>query len=555
MSKKSIVAAAALAGTALLPMGTAVAQAVNAEAHAILSTMPAEAWPKWFPPMLNQALGIPAAKSIPVPGGTLPPLIIPQSEKDLNSSGFLGSYQPGGPTVTLNNAFFRSLGTNGRTCFSCHQPSSGMSISTAALQKLYRLTGDIDPVFAAVDGANCPNTPHNHSLLLNKGLFRIFLPVPANAEFTVTVVSDPTGCNTNPAYSTGVDPTTNQPVQIVSVWRRPLVSTNLKFVTDLNPPLPPPANNEDPLTGQLLPADENTQLVESGNIMWDGREQTLATQAFHATAGHAQATQSQLNKLGLLDANAQIPVFTPEMTQIVNFENGIFSAQAYDFVAGSLSADGATGGPADLAAAVKNVPDTTDPAFALYNSWASASGARQQSIYRGMQLFLGGKTFAISNVAGIDNISVGPGVTLQNVLGNGGGACKTCHSVPNSGTDTFRAAQHDIGIGGTSVAFGGPAPSPDVAIFKVTCKNNLSTPYHGSSVTTNDIGMAMISGKCADIGRLTVAPLRGLAARAPYFSDGSAATLLDVVNFYNKRFSIGLTDQEKQDLVNFLSAL
>jgi cytochrome c peroxidase len=67
--------------------------------------------------------------------------------------------------------------------------------------------------------------------------------------------------------------------------------------------------------------------------------------------------------------------------------------------------------------------------------------------------------------------------------------------------------------------------------------------------------MALISGKCADIGRLTVAPLRGLASRAPYFSDGSAATLLDVVNFYNQRFSIGLTDQDKQDLVNFLSAL
>jgi hypothetical protein len=37
--------------------------------------------------------------------------------------------------------------------------------------------------------------------------------------------------------------------------------------------------------------------------------------------------------------------------------------------------------------------------------------------------------------------------------------------------------------------------------------------------------------------------------------DGSAATLLDVVNFYNQRFGIGFTDQQKKDLVNFLNTL
>ena len=550
MSKIAIVAAAALAGTALLPTGMATAQTVNAEAHSILGSMPAGGWPKWFPPMLNQALSIPSTVKIPVPGETSPPLVIPKSEADADPTGMLGSYQPGGPTVTLTNAFFKSLGTNGRTCFSCHQPSSGMGISTAALQTLYRLTGDIDPVFAEVDGANCPNTPHNHSLLLNKGLFRIFLPVPANAEFTVSVVSDPTGCNTNPTYAQGIDPTTNQPAQIVSVYRLLLVATDLKFVTVLNQ-----GRNTDPITGAQLPTDENTGFVESANIMWDGREQTLATQAFHATAGHAQANQSQLNKLGLLDAKGEIPVFTPEMTQIVGFENGIFSAQIDDNRAGNLAAGGATGGPVNLAAAVKNVPDITDPAFNLYTSWSSASGATQQSIYRGMQIFLGGKTFPIANVAGIDNIPIGPGVTFQSAGALNAGSCSTCHSAPNSGSDSFPAAQHDIGIGGTSVAFNGPAPSPDLPIFKVTCNGTATTPYHGQVVTTNEIGMAMISGKCADIGRLTVAPLRGLASRAPYFSDGSAATLLDVVNFYNKRFSMGLSDQDKQDLVNFLNAL
>ena len=49
--------------------------------------------------------------------------------------------------------------------------------------------------------------------------------------------------------------------------------------------------------------------------------------------------------------------------------------------------------------------------------------------------------------------------------------------------------------------------------------------------------------------------LRGLAARAPYFSNGSAASLGEMVDFYDRRFNIGYTDQEREDLINFLSAL
>jgi cytochrome c peroxidase len=46
-----------------------------------------------------------------------------------------------------------------------------------------------------------------------------------------------------------------------------------------------------------------------------------------------------------------------------------------------------------------------------------------------------------------------------------------------------------------------------------------------------------------------------LAARAPYFHNGSAATLLDVVEFYNQRFNLGFTEQQKTDLVAFLQTL
>ena len=58
-----------------------------------------------------------------------------------------------------------------------------------------------------------------------------------------------------------------------------------------------------------------------------------------------------------------------------------------------------------------------------------------------------------------------------------------------------------------------------------------------------------------DIGKIKGLVRRGLAARAPYFHNGSAATLPDVVEFYNQRFGIGLTAQHKADLVTFLNAL
>ena len=65
----------------------------------------------------------------------------------------------------------------------------------------------------------------------------------------------------------------------------------------------------------------------------------------------------------------------------------------------------------------------------------------------------------------------------------------------------------------------------------------------------------MTTGKCADVGAISVQQLRGLSARAPYFSNGSARTLGEVVDFYDRRFNADFSVQEKQDLVNFLGVL
>jgi hypothetical protein len=110
--------------------------------------------------------------------------------------------------------------------------------------------------------------------------------------------------------------------------------------------------------------------------------------------------------------------------------------------------------------------------------------------------------------------------------------------------------------GGENIArLGRPAlvaSEPSLPVFTLHC---VAGPLAGNTYTVIDPGRALISGNCADIGKLKGPILSGLAARAPFFHNGSAATLLDVVNFYDQRFAIGFTEREKHDLVAFLQTL
>jgi len=51
------------------------------------------------------------------------------------------------------------------------------------------------------------------------------------------------------------------------------------------------------------------------------------------------------------------------------------------------------------------------------------------------------------------------------------------------------------------------------------------------------------------------APLRGVWQHAPYFHNGVAATLDDVVNLYDTKKSLALTEDQKKDLVQYLKSL
>jgi cytochrome c peroxidase len=94
----------------------------------------------------------------------------------------------------------------------------------------------------------------------------------------------------------------------------------------------------------------------------------------------------------------------------------------------------------------------------------------------------------------------------------------------------------------------GNREAADLPMFKVTCGS-------GRVTYTHDPGRALISGKCEDVGAIAIQQFRGLSARAPYFSNGTAATLREVVDYYDDHFHAGFTESEKSDLVNFLQVL
>ena len=131
------------------------------------------------------------------------------------------------------------------------------------------------------------------------------------------------------------------------------------------------------------------------------------------------------------------------------------------------------------------------------------------------------------------------------------GFCGTCHDAPNIGNHSVKAPLN-IGVANAGAASPPALDIRELPVFTIWCT---SGPLAGRTFEVTDPGRALITGKCADIGKVKGPILRGLAARAPYFHNGSAASLDDVVDFYNTRFGIGLTSQEHADLVAFLKVL
>ncbi|MFZ0211468.1 MAG: hypothetical protein WBE20_05090 [Candidatus Acidiferrales bacterium] len=448
-------------------------------------------------------------------------LTIPNLFPFLDSSGAVSTYSS---TSSFNTSgpFFQSLGTNGRTCSTCHVVSNAMGLSALRAQLVYEATNGKDPLFSAVDGAVCPTAApgqqFNFSLLRQNGLIRIGLTMPSNPQFTIAAVQDPYGCALVTDPSTGVE--------TVSVYRRPLPATNLGFLSAVM------------FDGRETVAPLNSASTYAANLFTD-----LSHQAVDATLDHAQATAQPT---------------TAQVDQIVKFELALNSAQAIDFQAGFLNSNGANGGAQFLSSVpfYPGINDSLGPpaqftpnAFTIYSKWTYSGAPMQRSVARGEQIF-NTQPLVITDVRGLNDALNQPVIN---------GTCTTCHDTPNVGDHSLAVAL-DIGTSRSATyesdptiqAAVGQLSSPNLPVFEVVCTQGTLA---GQVTYTSDPGKALITGQCSDVGRGKGLILRGLAARAPYFHNGAAATLDEVVDFYNLRFQMNLTPQQERDLVNFLKTL
>jgi len=424
----------------------------------------------------------------------------------------------GGPVVDPSNPFFQSLGTNGRSCGTCHEAETGMTLTPDRARLRFLLSAGTEPLFRTNDGSVSPLADVStvrararaYRLLLDRGLIRVGIGVPTDPEpeFELVAVDDPYH------YASAKE---------LSLFRRPLPALNLRFLSTV-------------MSDGRETFRDPTQPSGFATIHFD-----LADQANGATVGHAQSARN------LTDA---------EREAIVDFEMQLLGAQIFDEKAGRLDVAGANGGPEPLATqnyyfGINDVLGA-DPeghpfnpvAMTVYAGWERFADAEHHhgrsrargAVARGETLF-NTKRIEIREVGGLND-----DLGMEMIPGT----CTSCHDTPNAGNHSVPAP---LRIGTAEVH---PVGGLEVSGLPVYTFQNRAT---GQQVKTTDPGRALITGKWKDMSRFKGPTLRSLASHAPYFHNGSAPSLETVVEFYDARFQIGLTPQEKSDLVAFLESL
>ena len=439
-----------------------------------------------------------------------------------NDSGFSATFSKVG-VIDRTGPFFQSLGENGRSCSSCHIQGEGWSITPQGVQARFDRTGGTDPIFRTNDGSNSPladvSTVESrrtaYSMLLTKALIRVGIGIPDGAEFELAAVDDPYG------FASAKE---------LSLFRRPLPTANLAFLS---------------------------------TVMWDGRETFKDPKGIDCIVGTTNCFAPlhfdlvhQSNTATVDHAQAKQPLTDAQREAIVAFQMNLLTAQVFDRRAGFLTARGARGGPAALSEQpfYFGINDTlvgdyrthapfTPVVMNIYDAWAGEITApasvesesllaARRAVARGQELF-NSKPIQIRGVKGLND-----DLGIETVPGT----CTTCHNAPNAG-DHSTPMPLDIGIADAS------RRTPDMPLY--TLRNKSS----GQMVQTTDPGRALITGKWNDIARFKGPILRALAARAPYFHNGMAKNLDEAVDFYDDRFEIRLSTDEKADLIAFLRTL
>jgi len=457
------------------------------------------------------------------------------------------------------NPFFQNLGANGRTCNSCHKLENGMGISTASINAIFTQTGGKDPLFRLNDGSNAPSGPwasiliaqNNlralYGMLLDHGVIRVGIGVPAG--LTAVAISD------SYYFASTAE---------LSLFRRPLPSVNG---------------------------------AASVLAMWDGRESegrpairdALINQANDATQGHAQRAT---------------PIDTTTRQKIADFQLALFNAQTSSNVVGDLKipacvtnddgdeCEDARGGAQNAFNAFKTgspggsqggftgfSPGINDPfrnngtvcvdqvdaglnpacfknvSMTFFDPWESDEITQTTTLNKNRGELGDGENIFYTKPMFFTTAGGGTEVPgLSDVKPNlKVGTCTTCHNTPEFGSHSvarfFATGTSDPFMGGPNNRDHNPLAGNLVGFPQYTIAASTNTAAYK---TTTDPGLALRTGKFSDFNKFKVPNLRGLGSRAPYFHNGSAKTLNDVVNFYNVKFGMKMTSEEIRKVVLFL---
>ena len=242
----------------------------------------------------------------------------------------------------------------------------------------------------------------------------------------------------------------------------------------------------------------------SATVNWDGGNSVGVDQE----AG--LRNQAARNVIGA----QQGPAAPPEVIDdIVAFELSLSTAQLIVPGVGRLDSDGARGGAEELSKMPKPIAGGR---FDLFDAWINDANPRRAQIARGQEIF--------------------------NSTNANGRSCNGCHNSPNNGTNVGNAL-FDVRAASAAVR------PTDFPLYTFRSKTT------GETRQLTDAGRGNITGLWLDLGKFKTPTLRALAARAPYFHNGIAPTLTDVVLHYEKHLLFVYTDQERADLVAFLNAL
>ena len=407
---------------------------------------------------LTLAAGMAATARVRAGGGQN---FLPNNFPHIDPSGISTTFSPSG-FVDLTGEYFQAQGTNGRSCSTCHTPQDAWSINPETIGLLFEQTSGSHPIFNPLDADN-PEADLStvearrtgYSMMLTRGVFRRGGAPRAEREWDIVDVDDPHGFAN---------------VSMIVQWRRAMPTINFH--------------------------------LGSATINWDGGNSVgtdqlagLMNQAARNVTGGQQGPP----------APAQV------ITDIVNFETTLSTAQGVSFTIGFLGAGGARGGAQELSGMTRAAGR-----FDLFDAWIGSPVQGRAQVARGQELF--------------------------NSPNPGGRTCNACHSSRNNGTN-INNLLFDIGTASAE------ARTPDLPLYTI---RNRAT---GEERQLTDTGRGNVTGLWNDLGRFKTPTLRALSARSPYFHNGIAATLEDVVRHYETHLGFVFTDQERADLVAFLKAL